>query len=408
MNILFIVPYVPSPIYVRPYNLIHHLSNRGHQVSLLTLTANLAERELSDRLEQDCDVQVFSLPRWRSLLNAALALPGRSPLQSAYCWSPAASDWLDRRLAQGIDDVIHVEHLRGVRYGLRAQETLHRLGKKIPVIWDSVDCISHLFRQASVHAQRLISRMITTIEVERTTRYEGLLSTKFPQILVTSKKDKKALIDLAPKGSQPNIAVLTNGCDLDYFSPDLSNQRESATLVVSGKMSYHANEAMTIYLVSEILPLVWKKRPYVKLWIVGKDPTSKILKLQENPNILITGSVEDIRPYLRQATISVSPVLYSAGIQNKVLEAMACSTPVIASSLATSALAISPGKEVMIANTPSEWEKSILQLIDSPEKQRKLGEEGRQYVEKNHRWSEIVSQLENVYASIISQQRNSL
>jgi glycosyltransferase involved in cell wall biosynthesis len=402
MNILFVVPYVPSPIYVRPYNLIRHLSRRGHRVHLLTLTTNNADRRMASLLEKECEVTTFSLPRWRSLLNAALTLPVRSPLQAAYCWNRAAANWLDERLNQGIDDVIHVEHLRGVRYGLHAQKTLLRLGKTTPVIWDSVDCISHLFRQASIHAHRLTSRLITTIEVERTARYEGHMVTTFPQVLVTSPIDRQALLNLAPQDSHPNITILPNGSDLDYFTPDSSVLREPATLVVSGKMSYHANEAMTLFLVREILPLVWKKRPDVKLWIVGKDPTSEILSLQDHSNILVTGSVEDIRPYLRRATIAVSPILYSAGIQNKVLEAMACATPVIASSLATSALAISPGKEVMIANTLQEWEKSIIELIDSPERQKEIGEGGRQYVEKNHRWTEIATQLENIYAGIIS------
>ena len=401
MNILFIVPYVPSQIYVRPYNLIRNLSNRGHQVSLLTLTANDIDRQMARQLEGDCLVTEFSLPRWRSLLNAGLTLPGRSPLQASYCWSPAAAKWLDQRLEQGLDDIIHVEHLRGVRYGLHAQQTLQRLGKSTPVVWDSVDCISHLFRQASMHAHRLTSRVITSIEVGRTSHYEGQMVLKFPQILVTSPIDQKALLDLAPKGSQPKITVLPNGSDLDYFSPDLNIPRKPATLVVSGKMSYHANEAMTLYLVNEILPLVWEKRPDVKLWIVGKDPTPEILKLQENPNILVTGSVEDIRPYLRRATVAVSPILYSAGIQNKVLEAMGCATPVIASPLAISALKIELGKEVIVADTPLEWQNSILSLIESPEKQREIGEGGRQYVEKNHRWTEIVTQLENIYAGII-------
>ena len=103
-------------------------------------------------------------------------------------------------------------------------------------------------------------------------------------------------------------------------------------------MSYHANIAMTLYLVREILPIVWATNPDVKLWIVGKDPSKELLALQKYQKILVTGRVDDIRPYLRQATLSVSPLLYGAGIQNKILEAMACGTPVVATPLAVSAL----------------------------------------------------------------------
>ena len=80
---------------------------------------------------------------------------------------------------------------------------------------------------------------------------------------------------------------------------------------------------------------------------------------------------------------------------------MACATPVIASSLATSALTVIEGEEVIVADTPKEWANAILDLIHFPEKQTQIGGAGRRYVEKNHQWSRIAHKLENIYKKTI-------
>jgi glycosyltransferase involved in cell wall biosynthesis len=160
---------------------------------------------------------------------------------------------------------------------------------------------------------------------------------------------------------------------------------------------------MVLFLVQQVMPLVWASRPDIKLWIVGKDPTQEIRELAQLPMVTVTGTVDSILPYLQKATIAVAPIQYGAGIQNKVLEAMACSTPVIASSSAISALTVNNGKEVVIADNPGGWVNEILDMINSPEKQEKIGGAGRCYVEKNHQWSRIALKIEHIYkGSIVS------
>ncbi len=132
-------------------------------------------------------------------------------------------------------------------------------------------------------------------------------------------------------------------------------------------MSYHANVTMVIHLVKDILPMVWNERPDVKLWIVGKDPPKEIRMLAKNSAICVTGTVDDIQAYLQQATIAVAPVAYGAGIQNKVLEAMACATPVIASSQAISALDVEASHDILVENDPMEFSKAILDLLANSE-----------------------------------------
>lgn len=392
MKILFVVPYTPNLVRVRPFNLIRALAARGNDVTVATLTTGPAE-EADVRSLEALGVRVISsrLPRWRSLVNCLLALPSRVPLQAAYCWQPALMHEIRRVMAEDDFDAVHVEHLRGARFGLAALD-----GGKIPVVWDSVDCITHLFRQASRQARKLSSKAITRFELTRTGDYEGWLAGQFARVLVTSPVDQQAFTELAPQHAG-RLVVLPNGVDLDYFRPNAAVVREPAELVISGKMSYHANVAMVLHLVNDILPHVWTERPDVKLKVVGKDPPRELLALAENPQVQVTGSVPDLRVYLQRATVAVAPITYGAGIQNKVLEALACATPVIASPQAVSALNIRAGEEILVAEEPSAYARQVLALLADKSLQQRLGEAGRKFVEREHSWDAAAARLEQVY-----------
>ncbi len=401
LNILYVVPYVPNLIRVRPYNLIRNLAERGHCVTVATLYTSERERLEAEKLRAFVSgMRTFPMPTLRSLANAAMALPSRVPLQAVYAWNVAFAQAL-AEMAPSFD-VVHVEHLRGARYGLYLKNELAARGVCPPVVWDSVDCITLLFRQAAASSRSLPKRLITRLDLRRTETYEGWLARQFDHVAVTSALDQKALASLMPSGSPiSSISVLANGVDLDYFTPDPSVEREPATLVISGKMSYHANVTMTLNLIQNIMPIVWARRPDTRVLVVGKDPPREIQALGANPNVIVTGTVDDIRPYLYRATMAVTPITYGTGIQNKVLEAMACATPVVSTPQAVSALRVAPGRDVLVAQEPIAFGEAVLKLLTDIPLQRQVGQAGRAYVEAHHKWSEIAAELETIYRDAI-------
>ena len=141
--------------------------------------------------------------------------------------------------------------------------------------------------------------------------------------------------------------------------------------------------------------------PKVKLQIVGKDPPANIRVLGEHPLVTVTGTVEDIRPYLQSATMAVVPMVYGAGLQNKVLEAMACGTPVVATPQAVLALQAKPEQDLLLAQTPSDFAEQVIRLIENPDFRQKVGISGRRYVEEHHQWAKIAGLLEGVYHEVI-------
>jgi glycosyltransferase involved in cell wall biosynthesis len=268
-----------------------------------------------------------------------------------------------------------------------------------PTVWDSVDCISHLFAQARAQSDSARARLMASLELGRTRSYEGWLMRQFDRILVTSAVDKGALEQLAMGAASP-IAVLPNGVDLEAFRPPVDARRPDS-LVLSGKMGYHANSTAVLYFMSEIMPLIWHKRPQTKLWIVGQSPPAVVKKLASDPRVTVTGQVVAMQPYLAGATVAICPVVYGAGIQNKVLEAMACATPVVSTPASLSALGVQTEREALAGGSAQEFARQVLRLLSDPELAERVGEAGRRFVERRHSWGAVALQLIENYNEVI-------
>ncbi len=395
MRILFVSPYIPSLIRVRPYNILRALVGRGHQVTLMALQPPGDEGEALDELRQLCEaVMVVPHSKGQTLINAARALPSDFPVQAAYSRSAAFNQQASTLLQKQSFDVVHVEHLRGA--------VLTDVLKGLPIVYDSVDSISLLFGKVLQDAPSLKSRMIAMLDLGRTQRFEGQLTDRFQQVTVTSEADRGALIDLGSDGDR--ITVVPNGVDMTYFKPQ-AMERNPLRLVFTGKMSYHANVAAVEDLVNSIMPIVWARQPDADLYIVGKDPSPQVQALGDMPNVTVTGSVPDLRPYLAEAAAAISTVRYGVGIQNKVLEAMAMGTPVVCSSQANTALKTVNGRDILVGDSAESVAEHILSLLASPEKRAQVGQAGRRYVEQYHTWDSAAATLESLYAAAIAQKQ---
>jgi glycosyltransferase involved in cell wall biosynthesis len=334
------------------------------------------------------------------------ALPGDVPLQAVYCWHPMVTRMLRELVASPEGrppfDVVHVEHLRGALYGVWLKRWMKDQGLGIPVLWDSVDCITLLFRQASMASKSTFGRLVTRLELGRTERFERKMVEVFDAVTATSVLDAEALWQLRENGSKAGpIRVLTNGVDLKSFSPGERGQRLPRALVMSGKMSYHANITMALDFVHQILPRIQARHPDVELWIVGKDPGPELRALHHPPGVRVTGTVPDLRPYLQRATVAVVPLPYGAGVQFKVLEAMACGTPVVVSAVGTRGLRIQAGRDALVAEGEAQFADEVARLLADPDLQARVGQAGRRYVEEHHDWSRIAVELEGVYDELI-------
>lgn len=392
MRLLFITPYVPSRIRVRPFHLIKSLASL-HEISLVSLLCDDYEAELAADIKPYCtSIDLIRLPKWQAYKNCLSALLSDIPLRVAYYQSRTFEQRILRIIQERKIEVVHGELIK-IMPALRS--ILARL--HIPVLYDSVDCISSYLEQQYKTASNPLQRAFVFTELKKMRRYEQQSLALLPQIAITSAVDRDHLNALC--GQPLNIQVVPNGVDTDYFRPS-AEPRDTDSLVFCAKMDYYPNAQAILHFCQEVLPSIWKLRPHVRLTIVGNNPPRAVQELAEDQRITVTGFVPDIRPYLRKASVALAPLLVAAGMQNKVLEALAMKTPMVATPHACRSLCVKDGVHLYIAENAQMYAYSILRLLEEPEIAQQLGEEGRQYVEQYHSWMMAAQLLTELYRKL--------
>lgn len=391
LRILYVLPYTPSPIRVRPYQIIRSLVKQGHQVTIAALEDSFATRDVVTELREICTaVHIVPHPKGMAALNCLLSLPTATPLWAAYCQSPRMVALLQNLVRQGQFDIAHVEHLRAAHFASALDG--------LPKILDAVDCITALRRQMLDQGANGLSWLLNYEEWWKMQRYEPQIYKSYRRIVVTSPYDASALATLDP-AHLPPIDVIPNGVDLEFFHPQTDCQRQPDTIVFSGKMSYIANEDAATFLLKEVLPHIRKQRPEVKVLIVGSSPSAKLKTLAERcGGVTVTGFVEDIRPFLSKATVAICPMRIGVGIQNKVLEAMAMGCPVVVTPLAGRALTDAKQQSgIRIAQTAEALADACVDFLMHPADAKQSGIASRQYVEGNHCWETMAELFVDIY-----------
>ena len=386
VRILFVAPYVPSRIRVRPYQVVRELGLR-HEVTVLA-TASSQELEDVSALTGLCQrVELVPLRRGRIIRSCLEAPLHREPFQAAYCRSPELRARLWQLLVDGQFDVVHVEHLRAA----------HLLDQLVghPVVYDAVDSISLLLRRTLRGSHSWMQRLVALVELARTRAYERRILERVGVLTVTSHDDASALRALRPRHGG-RIEVVPNGVDLAYFHP-IEGPVDRSTIVLSGKMSYHANVTAALYFVREVFPRVRARHPEARLRIVGSAPPTELLNLARTPAIEVTGYLADIRPAIASGAVAVCPVTVKVGIQNKILEAMALGVPVVSTAAGAVGLNTRFGTDMLIGRDSDELAQHISAVLGDDSLRRRLALAGRQYVEAHHRWSTVADTFEALY-----------
>ena len=387
MRILFVVPNVPSSIRPRPLHFIRDLSQE-HEVSVVCLAAGEFNDQSVSQLRQYChSVEVIHLSRLQSLWNCLLAAFSGKPLRCAHFYSPRIRDLVKARVEAKQVDLLHAEHLKSLAMVDPA------LGK-VPALLDAVDCVSMLESRRRTLAKNPLVKLFSWMEAKRFARLEAKAARQLNRMAISSPVDRDAYP--VPSRLREKIDVIPNGVDLDHFAFRQFESQKNL-LVFCAKLDYFPNEDAALYFARSVWPVVRARRPDLRLEIVGSRPSRSVRQLDGKTNIRVIPSVPDVRPYLGRAWIALCPIRIRAGIQNKILEAMALGVPVIATPICRPGLQFEPGKHLLLAESPEQFASAIELLLDNESLREKLITAGRSYVEHHHDWADSVRALSNCY-----------
>ena len=225
------------------------------------------------------------------------------------------------------------------------------------------------------------------MEYRRLKRYEAAIFDDFDIKTIISEPDR----ELIPHSKKDEILIIPNGVDHEYFKPQ--EQEKRYDLVFTGNMSYPPNVNAVDYLANEILPLVWKQLPEVKMYIAGASPDPKVKRVASE-RIIVSGWLDDIREAYAQSRVFIAPMRIGTGLQNKLLEAMSMRLPAITSPLANASLGAKPNEEILIGSNAEEMAQHIVTLLNYPQKATQLAQAGYDFTNRVYDWGKATERLE--------------
>lgn len=366
--------------------LIRHLHKRGDIVDLLCFVENSAEdRVLREGLSIVCGrIETVRLPRWRSYLATALSLPGRLPMQTVYFRSSAMRRKVEEMVASGSYDLVYSHLIRMAEYAR------HLALPKVMGV--QISQALNLSRMAE-HVRDPVRKLFYRIESAKVRPYEAMVCRDFDRVFLCGPKDIKEIEKTAPL---TNAVVCPHGQDI----PDIERVREGPkdphAIAMSGVMATYTNVDAATWFTREILPRVRAQVPEACFWIVGRNPQRSITALARPPHVLVTGEVPDVYDYLCRAAVAVAPLRVGAGMQNKVIQAMACELPVVATSVANEGIGAAPGEEILLRDSPEAFADAVSGLLRDTGAGRRMGERARRFVESHWTWETHFDRLREV------------
>jgi hypothetical protein len=177
---------------------------------------------------------------------------------------------------------------------------------------------------------------------------------------------------------------------------------EGDKIVFTGVMGYAPNEDAALHFVEDIFPLVKARRPEVQFWIVGSEPSERVKALTRIPGIHVTGKVDDVRPYVRSATVFVCPLRVGSGVKNKILAAMAMQKATVATSMSIDGLDLADNREVLLADEPQAFAEKVVRLLTDQKAVQQLGVNGLVRVQGQYSWAAMGRELETAIQSVMA------
>jgi glycosyltransferase involved in cell wall biosynthesis len=300
----------------------------------------------------------------------------RDPVAVQGFRSVAMQDAITRAMAETKYDLVIFEQLVMGQYAELASGTAALL---FPV-----DAVSRFKRQRSRNASSAVRKIAFAVDRWMTRAYEKTLYPHFDGVLFVSNADAEYTIR-NHQADWSRVFVLPLAVDTEYFHPRTTCGPAAPSLVFLGNMFNAISEDAVQWFYRAVWHQLKRTVPELKLYIAGNQPSDRVQALaKQDPNIIVTGFLEDVRPPIWDATVFISPLRMGTGVKNRFLQAMAMGKAIVASPLTIEGTGVTPGVEAMVAESAEDWVTQCAQLLQQPSERKLLGQKAREYIEKNH------------------------
>jgi sugar transferase (PEP-CTERM/EpsH1 system associated) len=406
MKLLFLSPYLPYPPQTggprRLHGLLNELSRR-HDVSLLAFTAPDEDTDSALRAIGEYCTEVVTVENDRVDRALALDHKRKRAIQSRSLLHPHSYERLiyhQPRFQQALDvmadkgdfDVITTESVLMTGY---------RLSRTARHVLDEHNIEYDILRRTTVAERPSVRKLYSWANYMKLRREERAAWQQFDGITLTSTRDEQMVHRDAPG---KRTAVIPNGVDTEFFRPS-AVPIEPGTILFFGAINYYPNTEGLLFFLDEVFPLVKRQQPSARLLIVGQQPPPAIASRAAD-DVIVTGLVDDVRPYIERAAVVIAPLRIGGGTRLKIVEAMAMGKPIVATHLGAEGLEVKDGKDILLADTAENFAGQVARVLSDAALARRLGEAARHSAESKYTWRAAVNRLESFYQELTSPTRS--
>ncbi|MHB1354409.1 MAG: glycosyltransferase [Anaerolineae bacterium] len=398
-RILFLTAQPPYPPEqggaLRNYGLLSQAA-RHNDLTLLTFAP--AGAPVAPELSALCrQVIQVPFPPKRSLpQRLATLLASNQPDMALRLYSPAFTSALRDLLSRETFDILQVGGIEMAALALELPPAA-----RPPMLFDAYNAEWLLQLRAAQTDWRKVSRwpaaLYSTMQSQRLRSYERRICLAARQVLAVSQADAAALqqldADITPR-------VLPNGVDTERNRPGLPpDDITHPALVFTGKLDYRPNSDAALWFADKVWPLIRARKPLAQWYLVGKNPGQQLAALAKLDGVHVTGYVPEIQPYLAAADCYIAPLRVGGGTRLKLLEALACGLPIVATSQGAEGLEVRSGEHLLLADTPSDFAEAVLRLLNDRALAARLGLGARALACWHYDWDVLGPLLEEAYGA---------
>ena len=400
MKILFLSSWFPYPpingAKIRIYNLIRELSKQ-HEIVLLSFVRTLNMEEVQANiplLEKYCrSVNVVQAQSFRpKIQDAVKGLFSELPRSVIQTYSPEMERLVREAMqAEPFDVLVASEvNMPYLVSRLAAEVT------EIPTVLDSIEVA--LAKDAYRNAHSPIMRIRNRFTWIKLKNYTKSILQKVDACTVPSELEKQNLLEIVPGYS--GIKVVPHALDVTQYTGSFGNPHPN-TLVYTGAFTYYPNLDAAYYFLKDIYPRIKRFIPAVCTQIIGSTGNAQLENWPIDSSVSFTGMIYDVRPKVAQSWLSIVPLRMGAGTRLKIIESLALGTPVVSTSKGAEGLEVTDGKNILIADTPTEFADAVLQVLRKPDFRETLAQEGRKLVVEKYSSEAMGSNVNSLLETVV-------
>jgi len=357
-------------------------------VLVASLARSAEEEQAAQGIREHCaDFFVARVSDLGAMARMVLRLPTLRPSSLGYFYAPALRRQVRKWLTERRPDLIFVHCSSVAQYVADVVD--------IPKILDFGDMDSQKWISYAAFKPWPLSWGYW-LEGKKLEREEKRLAAKFDLGTCTTRGELETLQSYR---IDKDTGWFPNGVDAQYFSPS-DEPYEPNTICFVGRMDYFPNQQAVLEFCRDVLPLLRKDNSELRFLIVGAEPSAEIKALAQLPGVTVTGSVPDVRPFVRRAALTIAPLKIARGTQNKIIESMAMGVPVVTSTMAAGGVDVVPSEHLLVADTPAEQAQQIKRVLDNLAERDRLSRNGRARVLSQHDWRRSMLRLDGLIGQV--------